>query len=250
MEDKRKSIPKRIRFEVFKRDKFTCQYCGRMAPDVILEIDHIEPVSKGGSNDILNLVTACRDCNRGKGDKELSDNSTLRKQQQQLVDLAEKNEQLEMILEWRNGLKDIREREIEAFEETLVKGTVGNGCLNETARKMVAKMLYKHNIVDLLDALDEAILNYYDGTSESIYTVLKKADSIAYFKKNPMNQNQKNVFYLRKILTNRLYYVNEKTAYTMIKNVLENGADFNNVKTICSSCRNWSEFKSKLEELA
>lgn len=249
MEDKRKSIPKRIRFEVFKRDKFTCQYCGRMAPDVVLEVDHIEPVSKGGSNDILNLVTACKDCNRGKGAKELSDNSTVRKQQQQLADLAEKNEQLEMILEWRDGLKDVREREIDAFEETLVKGTIGDGHLNEAARKMVAKMLYKHNIVDLLDALDEAILNYYDGTQASIHTILKKADSIAYFRKNPMNQSQKDVFYLRKILTNRLDYVNEKVAYTMIKKALENGVDFNEIKMICSSCRNWSEFKSELEEL-
>ena len=37
----RKTLSKKIRFEVFKRDKFTCQYCGRMSPDVILEVDHI-----------------------------------------------------------------------------------------------------------------------------------------------------------------------------------------------------------------
>ena len=37
----RKPIGKKMRFEVFKRDKFTCQYCGRKAPDVILEVDHI-----------------------------------------------------------------------------------------------------------------------------------------------------------------------------------------------------------------
>ena len=55
---KRKTIPKTVRFEVFKRDKFTCQYCGQMAPDVILEIDHIKPVAEGGENDILNLITA------------------------------------------------------------------------------------------------------------------------------------------------------------------------------------------------
>ena len=45
---KRKPISKKLRFEIFKRDKFTCQYCGKMAPDVVLEVDHIKPVCKGG----------------------------------------------------------------------------------------------------------------------------------------------------------------------------------------------------------
>lgn len=62
----RKNIPNYIRFQVFKRDKFTCQYCGRSG--VELEVDHITPVASGGTNDIDNLITACKDCNRGKRD--------------------------------------------------------------------------------------------------------------------------------------------------------------------------------------
>ena len=67
----RKSLSKGKRFETFKRDGFTCQYCGRTPPEVILEVDHINPVSKGGNNDDTNLITSCYDCNRGKGAKEL-----------------------------------------------------------------------------------------------------------------------------------------------------------------------------------
>ncbi len=70
---KRKSISKRLRFEVFKRDRFTCQYCSAKPPKVPLEIDHIVPVSKNGKNTIDNLITACFDCNRGKSDVELTD---------------------------------------------------------------------------------------------------------------------------------------------------------------------------------
>jgi 5-methylcytosine-specific restriction endonuclease McrA len=38
----------------------------------ILEIDHIHPVSKGGTNDLSNLQVLCRDCNAGKGNEILS----------------------------------------------------------------------------------------------------------------------------------------------------------------------------------
>lgn len=62
-----------IRFEVFKRDGFTCQYCGRKPPDVVLEADHIVPRIAGGTDDLENLVTACWDCNRGKGAGLLDD---------------------------------------------------------------------------------------------------------------------------------------------------------------------------------
>jgi len=60
------ALTKKIRFEVFKRDGFRCQYCGKTPPDVTLEVDHIKPKSRKGSDDINNLTTACFDCNRGK----------------------------------------------------------------------------------------------------------------------------------------------------------------------------------------
>lgn len=62
----RKPLSKRVRFEVFKRDRFICQYCGGHPPMVVLHCDHIVPVSEGGQNRLENLVTACSDCNLGK----------------------------------------------------------------------------------------------------------------------------------------------------------------------------------------
>jgi hypothetical protein len=66
------AIGKKLRFEVFKRDAFRCQYCGRTPPAVTLEVDHVHPESKGGCDDIDNLLTSCFDCNRGKRDGLLS----------------------------------------------------------------------------------------------------------------------------------------------------------------------------------
>jgi CRISPR/Cas system Type II protein with McrA/HNH and RuvC-like nuclease domain len=66
------SLSKKLRFEVFKRDGFKCQYCGSIPPNVILEVDHIIPVSKSGTDEIDNLITSCFDCNRGKSNRELT----------------------------------------------------------------------------------------------------------------------------------------------------------------------------------
>lgn len=63
---KRKSTGKRLRFNVFKRDRFTCQYCGRTPPTVVLVTDHILPVASGGETVEHNLITSCETCNQGK----------------------------------------------------------------------------------------------------------------------------------------------------------------------------------------
>jgi hypothetical protein len=67
--DSRLGIPKSKRFAVLMRDDFTCQYCGRSAPEVELQVDHRTPVSRGGSDAVDNLTTACADCNLGKSDR-------------------------------------------------------------------------------------------------------------------------------------------------------------------------------------
>jgi len=67
MATKRKAISKKVRFDIFKRDLFTCQYCGSTPPGVILHVDHIVPVAKGGGNQDDNLITSCSACNLGKG---------------------------------------------------------------------------------------------------------------------------------------------------------------------------------------
>lgn len=60
-----------IRTLIFKRDNYTCRYCG--CHGVRLECDHVVPVVDGGQHDESNLVTACFSCNRSKADHSLSD---------------------------------------------------------------------------------------------------------------------------------------------------------------------------------
>lgn len=57
------------RFDVFKRDGYTCRICQKAGGE--LEVDHIMPVSRGGTNAMENLQTVCWACNRGKAAKEM-----------------------------------------------------------------------------------------------------------------------------------------------------------------------------------
>ena len=58
----------KLRFMTLKRFNYTCQYCGRKAPDVVLEVDHIIPKSRGGTDGLGNYTVACKECNIGKSD--------------------------------------------------------------------------------------------------------------------------------------------------------------------------------------
>lgn len=62
---------KSMRSFVFERDNYTCSYCGKRG--IKLEVDHIKPLSRGGTNDYSNLTAACVRCNRQKANKSLTE---------------------------------------------------------------------------------------------------------------------------------------------------------------------------------
>jgi 5-methylcytosine-specific restriction endonuclease McrA len=62
---------KLTRREVFRRDNYTCQYCGRRVPD--LTVDHVLPRHLGGMHVWTNVVAACAHCNHHKGGRKLEE---------------------------------------------------------------------------------------------------------------------------------------------------------------------------------
>lgn len=70
----RKIMNDYIRYNVLKRDNFSCQICGITAKDgAKLQVDHIIPVSKGGKTVMSNLQTLCERCNISKSNKTEND---------------------------------------------------------------------------------------------------------------------------------------------------------------------------------
>ena len=238
----RKPISKKMRFEVFKRDKFTCQYCGRTAPDVILEVDHIKPVAEGGTNDLINLVTSCKDCNRGKGKRELSDDSAVKVQQEQLKELAKKSEQLEMMVKWKDELLELGDREVD-FIASYISDTYGVDA-SDHGKTNIRIWLKKYSVDELVSAIDSAFSKGYGA--EKAFSEIPKC---AYYNRHPVRWDIKQVLYLRKILLNRIRNVSYPVAYALIERALyQESVPFEDVKTICCTCRTWTEFKERIGE--
>ena len=249
----RKPIPKSVRFEVFKRDNFICQYCGQGAPDVVLHVDHINPVAGGGDNDILNLVTSCEPCNLGKGAKTLDDKTAIAKQRAQLEALNERREQLEMLLAWRESMANLDDEYIDAINEAFESRT--NCYLNDHGRAKVRKWLKSHSLKDLLDALDSALDTYFkDGAEdgEQNNALAGKAFNmvpriIASQKANADKPWMKDLFYVRAILRNRLSYCREDIALVLLKRAYAAGIHIEELKDWAKQARNWTNWRNEME---
>lgn len=111
------TVSVRIRFEVFKRDRFTCRYCGQTPPQVLLELDHVIPQAAGGSDEIANLVTSCQECNRGKSDKLLEEGVAPPTDRTVTAELRERIEQAQAYLAAIGDMEDLKTRQYWIFIE-------------------------------------------------------------------------------------------------------------------------------------
>ena len=70
--ERRHRLTPELKAKVWEKTAGHCKYCGRrLNPFREFSVDHVIPVSKGGGDDIDNLVPACRSCNISKGDREV-----------------------------------------------------------------------------------------------------------------------------------------------------------------------------------
>lgn len=154
----RKSISIKKRFEIFKRDNFTCQYCSAKPPKVPLEIDHIIPVIKGGTNDEYNLITSCFECNRGKGKNSLE--NTMPTQDEKLEKLKEAHSQYKIYLKY---LKEVAKQQLitvqlvcDVYESVYLGET-----LSDKFRISIKKFIDKLGIEEVVDSMEKAIQKCY-----------------------------------------------------------------------------------------
>jgi hypothetical protein len=246
---RRPGVSKKTRFEVFKRDSFKCQYCGRPSPDVLLQVDHISPVSKGGEDDVLNLITSCVDCNLGKSDRELDDQSVIARQRAQLEELNERREQLEMMLQWREALGSLDEATIDAVSDLLDR-RVGY-TLNDRGRDGIRKLLRRFSLSRVLDAAEKSLETYIrrdrggSVIKDSVETAIQKIGGVCAIADQP--DSERMLHYVKGILRNRLSYVPPLwRVMRMLRAAVSEGADPTELKAVALDVRNWTEFAELL----
>lgn len=246
MGNKRIPISKKQRFEVFKRDNFTCQYCGRMAPDVVLEINHINPISNNGNNDILNLITSCFDCNRGKGKRKLSENEEIKKQQEQLKLLNEKRNQLKMMIDWKKELENIENEQVDEIENMFIECETS---FTNEGRNKIKNMINKYGFNEVYESSKVSIEQYYDeNNKESIFKAFNYIIKICINRqKQQENPLLYRINYLLKIAENRFnYYDKLKLRIYLNKHLQEKDFDF--IKDIFKEVKNWTQLREMLED--
>lgn len=250
----RKSVGARVRFEVFKRDSFTCQYCGVKAPEVILEVDHIKPVADGGSNDLLNLVTSCRECNSGKSDKRLSDESAVQKSRAQADELQARRQQVEMISKWHLGLSEIDSDAAGALELLCLRafGLDDGTVLFDHAKQELARLAkrYGHDTVckGITAAAGKLLMS---GESSDYVAQLEAFNSIGricgVIKAAEKDPGIERLFYIRGILRRRLSYVNDKHCIVLLKDARDGGIEIDWLEELSKQVTSWTQFRLSVE---
>lgn len=260
---KRKGLSKKIRFEVFKRDKFTCQYCGRKSPDIILNCDHIDPVAKGGTNEITNLITSCFDCNSGKSDRELGDDTVVVKQRKQLEEIQERREQIELMLEWKKSL-DSLEVDIGEMISDYIESRIKDYALSDKGKLGIENHLKKFGVNDLLNGIDVGLDKYlkYNSGGEleqsSIETFLDKLGGIIAVQNMPPIKQK--LAYIKGITRNRFNYWDNRKGSVILSNYVQALEKYgwtevkilsdleSEVIKISKESKNWSEWRNILEK--
>lgn len=204
-------ISKRLRFEVFKRDSFTCQYCGSQAPAVVLHADHIQPQSKEGEDDLTNLVTACSTCNSGKSNILLSDDSAIAKRKKQLDELQERREQLELMFEWHKELLEIEAEAVDRVADLFIELSGAAISVTEAGRSALQRCIKRFGLNEVILSIQESLRTYGKesegggATADSARVAFQKIGPVCAVRRQEISEPYlKAVYYIRGILRKRV----------------------------------------------
>lgn len=212
-------LPPGMKEKVFRNDGYRCRMCGASKEDGIeLTIDHIIPLAAGGTNDLDNLQTLCRECNENKANLILPSgleidietkqnelkllNNLLEQEESKLSNNLDPDEKIDILF----NIKQLKEKQIPLVESELKElnnqFNVEQRKLNEEKQeKEKREKLFKKLYVYLDDSTLHILKRYFSIDEESKENILRvlveehdeKEINNAIFEKfnNDLNDNQR-----------------------------------------------------------
>lgn len=185
-ENQRSLMTPQLRHEIILRDKSTCQNCGKRCLNKEIEIDHIQPISKGGKTILSNLQVLCVRCNRQKSNKwlesfydfkqnnyeyEQSNKSNKSSLQSKTEIKSDENKCNNCFIDNKNGNMRIK--------NTICKIEDDNKCM---AIKKTSNIQDNNSIIKWIkiDSL-QIIQVYYNVSKKSLYIMFKGGEIYVYY---------------------------------------------------------------------
>jgi TolA-binding protein len=172
---------KRIKYEVFEKDAFKCQFCGTGAPNVTLQLVRIQDAQPDEEwLDTAFLSTSCKVCEKKKSG---TDEKSLNNPYMSIDELEERLQQLKMLINWRKGMLNIRKQQLNnliIYWENKISGFE----TNNDQKKYLAAHISKYSGDEIRSAMDMAVDKFikYDEDGKldqsSILTAFSKIPEI------------------------------------------------------------------------
>jgi hypothetical protein len=211
---------------------------------VSLEIEHIIPVKKGGTNDITNLLTSCKECNIGKSATLLDDYTLIENQYREIINQNKnirKVKKMHMLKLFYDRNKEI---ECKVFEEELLR--MYGIKLDENGRNKIKKIIRSYGILQIFETLDSLYIR--DINDDKNFDLLLK--QIKYDLKIKQKPYLKDLFYIRKILINKFNinsYIEKNELYKFIEAKLLDNYDKDTLISCALDCSNIRHFYKLVE---
>jgi hypothetical protein len=195
-------------------------------------------------------------CNLGKAGIPLSNDTAVKKAKHQLDELQERREQLEMMMAWQEGLKDIddaaRQRAAQFWQ-----GLAPGFGLSPTGNGNLALWIRKFGLSDVLSGMREAASGLQftdsgDATKESWEECFHKIPGcIVVERRSGGDPEVKRMYYIRGILRNRLRekYFRSDLALQWIEAAHSWDVPIDDIERLARSARNWTQFNTGIGDL-
>jgi hypothetical protein len=183
---------KRIKYEIFEKDAFKCQFCGTGTPNVTLQLVRIQDAQQNDEwLDLAFLSTSCKICEKKKsGVEEKSPNNYM-----SIDELEERLQQLKMLINWRKGMLNIRKQQL-ANLISYWENKIPDFETNNDQKKYLAAYISKYSSDEIRSAMDMAVDKFIkfsdDGTLDknSILTAFSKIPEICQTKTEIVNTHE------------------------------------------------------------